>query len=74
VKPFCPSNRSNFQVHNLHRYVKVWLYPGGYNMGPHDAGGLNLNGAASMLGENMWGLYRPHPAHPLLVKTVPPIE
>jgi hypothetical protein len=31
----------------------VWLYPGGYNMGPHDAGGMNLNGAAAMLGENM---------------------
>ena len=31
----------------------VWLYPGGYNMGPHDAGGLDLRGASSLLGENM---------------------
>ena len=31
----------------------VWLYPGGYNMGPHDTGGMNLNGANSLLGENM---------------------
>lgn len=31
----------------------VWLYPGGYNMGPHDASGLNLNSAAAILGENM---------------------
>lgn len=30
----------------------VWLYPGGYNMGPHDAAGLRFEGAAVMLGES----------------------
>ena len=30
---------------------RVWLYPGGYNMGPHDDGGLNLRGALGLLGD-----------------------
>lgn len=30
---------------------RVWLYPGGYNMGPHDDGGLDLRGALGLLGD-----------------------